>query len=198
MNHLSADRLLFATHNPAKVSELSRLLSPSKKIVSLTELGYNEEIPETGDTLEANALQKAKTVFDLFKLPCFSDDSGLFIEALNGEPGVHSAHYSGKRDYHINNQLVLDKLAGITNRQAYFKTIFCFIEAEGQTTYFEGVVHGIIAKESRGENGFGYDPIFIPDGYTKTFGELSAETKKTLSHRARATEKLIDFLRDKE
>ena len=198
MNHLSADQLLFATHNPAKVSELSHLISPSKEIVSLADLNYNEEIPETGNTLEENALQKAKTVFKIFKIPCFSDDSGLFIEVLNGEPGVHSAHYSGKRDYQTNNELVLEKLTGITNRKAYFKTIFCLIEADRKTTYFEGIVNGSIAEESRGENGFGYDPIFIPEGYTKTFGELSVETKKTLSHRARATEKLINYLRAEE
>ncbi len=198
MNHLSADKLLFATHNPAKVSELSRLVSPSKKIVSLADLNYKDEIPETGDTLEENALQKAQTIFKRFKIPCFSDDSGLFIEALNGEPGVHSAHYSGKRDYRINNQLVLEKLAGITNRKAYFKTIFCLIEADEKTTYFEGIVNGSIAEESTGENGFGYDPIFIPEGHTKTFGELSASVKKALSHRARATEKLIQYLGAKE
>lgn len=198
MNHLSADKLLFATHNPAKVSELSPLVSPSKKIVSLADLNFNNEIPETGDTLEENALQKAQTIFEIFKIPCFSDDSGLFIEALNGEPGVHSAHYSGKRDYRINNQLVLKKLAGITNRKAYFKTIFCLIEADGNTIYFEGVVNGSIAKESSGENGFGYDPIFIPEGHTKTFGELSASVKKALSHRSRATEKLLQYLEAKE
>ncbi len=198
MNHLYADHLLFATHNQAKVSELSRLISPSKKIVSLDELGYDQEIPEIGDTLEENALQKAKTIFDIFKIPCFSDDSGLFIEALDGEPGVHSAYYSGKRDYCINNKLVLDKLSGITNRKAYFKTIICLIEPDGKTMYFEGVVKGSIARDSLGENGFGYDPIFIPEGHTKTFGELSVDIKKALSHRARATEKLINYLRAKE
>jgi XTP/dITP diphosphohydrolase len=187
-------KILFATHNKSKVSELIQLTDTYLEILTLADLNYIQEIPETGKTLEENALQKAKTVYNTFHIPCFSDDSGLFIDNLNGEPGVNSAHYSGNRDHGQNNKLVVDKLHGVSNRNAYFKTIFCLVLSPNEYHFFEGIVHGNIATEPKGTAGFGYDPIFIPEGYSSTFGELDSKLKAQLSHRAKATQKLIKFL----
>lgn len=187
-------KILFASQNKSKVSELILLTDTYLEILTLADLSYTKEIPETGETLEENALQKAKTIYNTFHIPCFSDDSGLFIDNLNGEPGVHSAHYSGNRDHGQNNQLVLDKLHGASNRKAHFKTIFCLVLSPDEYHFFEGEVHGQIATESKGIGGFGYDPIFIPEGYSSTFGELNSSVKARFSHRARATQKLIKFL----
>ena len=187
-------KLLFASHNPSKVSELIRLTSSYLEIDTLADLNYTKEIPETGETLEENALQKAQTIYNEFSIPCFSDDSGLFIHALGGEPGVHSAHYSGSLDHSLNNQLVLDKLKGVSQREAYFKTVFCLVFNSEEHIFFEGTVKGQIASEPQGSGGFGYDPIFIPEGHTATFGTLDAAVKAQLSHRARATQQLIKFL----
>lgn len=187
-------KLLFASRNSSKVSELLRLTSSYLEIDTLADLNYTKEIPETGETLEENALQKAQTIYNEFSIPCFSDDSGLFIHALGGEPGVHSAHYSGSRDHSLNNQLVLDKLKGVSQREAYFKTVFCLVFNSEEHIFFEGTVKGQIASEPQGSGGFGYDPIFIPEGHTGTFGTLDAAVKAQLSHRARATQQLIKFL----
>ena len=187
-------KLLFASRNSSKVSELIRLTSSYLEIDTLADLNYTKEIPETGETLEENALQKAQTIYNEFSIPCFSDDSGLFIHALGGEPGVHSAHYSGSRDHNLNNQLVLDKLKGVSQREAYFKTVFCLVFNSEEHIFFEGTVKGQIASEPQGSGGFGYDPIFIPEGHTGTFGTLDAAVKAQLSHRARATQQLIKFL----
>ena len=187
-------KILFATHNPSKVSELIRLTSSYLEIDTLADLNYTKEIPETGETLEENALQKAQTIYNEFSIPCFSDDSGLFINALGGEPGVHSAHYSGSRNHSSNIQFALDKLKGISQRQAYFKTVFCLVLNSEEHFFFEGTVQGQIASEPQGSGGFGYDPIFIPEGYAATFGTLDAAVKAQLSHRARATQQLIKFL----
>jgi XTP/dITP diphosphohydrolase len=187
-------KILFATHNKSKVSELIQLTDTYLQILTLADLNYTQEIPETGETLEDNALQKALTVYNNFHIPCFSDDSGLFIDHLDGEPGVDSAHYSGNRNHGQNNKLVVDKLHGVSNRKAYFKSIFCLVLGSNEFHFFEGIAHGNIATESKGTSGFGYDPIFIPDGYSNTFGELDSTVKAQLSHRAKATQKLIKFL----
>lgn len=187
--------LVFATSNKAKLHELQRLLGPRMKLVSLDELNFFEEIPETTPTLEGNAEQKARFIYNRFSLPCFSDDSGLFIEHLNGAPGVDSAHFSGSRDDSKNIAHVLTLLKGVTNRSAYFKTVFCLI-INGLTYYFEGRVSGTISDQPKGTGGFGYDPIFIPEGYTQTFGELSPSVKKEISHRSRATKQLVEFLQN--
>ena len=186
--------LVFATQNQGKLEELKGLICHNVHLISLNELNFDEDIPETTGTLEGNAHQKASTIYKRFGKPCFSDDSGLFVNALDGAPGVDSAHYSGSRDNEKNIAHLLNNLSHFKDRSAYFKTVFCFITHEN-TYYFEGIVKGHIADSSRGNNGFGYDPIFVPEGYNQTFGELDKEIKKSLSHRARATQNLIEFLR---
>ncbi len=186
--------LVFATQNQEKLEELKGLISHKVHLISLNELNFDEDIPETTGTLEGNAHQKASTIYKRFGKPCFSDDSGLFVNALDGAPGVDSAHYSGSRDNEKNIAHLLNNLSHFKDRSAYFKTVFCLITHEN-TYYFEGIVKGHIADSSRGNNGFGYDPIFVPEGYNQTFGELDKEIKKSLSHRARATQNLIEFLR---
>ena len=186
--------LVFATQNKGKLEELKGLISHKVHLISLNELNFDEDIPETTGTLEGNAHQKALTIYKRFGKPCFSDDSGLFVNALDGAPGVDSAHYSGSRDNEKNIALLLKNLSHFKDRSAYFKTVFCLI-ADDKTYYFEGIVKGSVADRPRGNNGFGYDPIFVPEGHTKTFGELDKQIKKSLSHRARATQSLIDFLR---
>ncbi len=185
--------LVFATQNQGKLEELKGLISHKVHLISLNELNFDEDIPETTGTLEGNAHQKASTVYKRFGKPCFSDDSGLFVNALDGAPGVDSAHYSGTRDNEKNIAHLLNNLSHFKDRSAYFKTVFCLISHDN-TYYFEGIVEGHIADGSRGNNGFGYDPIFIPEGYNQTFGELDKEIKKSLSHRARAAQSLIEFL----
>jgi XTP/dITP diphosphohydrolase len=186
--------LVFATQNQGKLVELKGLISQKVHLISLNELNFDEDIPETTGTLEGNALQKASTIYKRFGKPCFSDDSGLFVNAIDGAPGVDSAHYSGSRDNEKNIALLLKNLDQIEDRSAYFKTVFCLITHDN-THYFEGIVKGSIANHPIGDNGFGYDPIFVPEGYHQTFGELDKEIKKSLSHRARATQSLIEFLR---
>jgi len=185
--------LVFATQNEKKLEELRILIAKKAHLISLNELDFNDEIPETTNTLEGNAYQKALTIYNRFGKPCFSDDSGLFVKALGGAPGVDSACYSGGRDSHKNMALLLDNLAQHQDRRAYFKTVFCLITHD-DTYYFEGIVDGIITTELRGTNGFGYDPIFIPKGFDQTFGELDKTIKKSISHRAKASERLIEFL----
>ena len=186
--------LVFATQNQGKLEELKGLIADKVHLISLNELNFDEDIPETTGTLEGNAHQKASTIYKRFGKPCFSDDSGLFVNALDGAPGVDSAHYSGNRDNEKNIALLLNNLSHFKDRSAYFKTVFCLI-TQDNTHYFEGIVKGSIAERARGNNGFGYDPIFVPEGYNQTFGELDKEIKKSLSHRARATQSLIEFLR---
>lgn len=186
--------LVFATQNQGKLEELKGLIADKVQLISLKELNFDEDIPETTGTLEGNAHQKASTIYKRFGKPCFSDDSGLFVNALDGAPGVDSAHYSGSRDNEKNIAHLLNNLSHLKDRRAYFKTVFCLITHDN-TYYFEGIVKGSIADCARGNNGFGYDPIFVPEGYDLTFGELDKEIKKSLSHRARATQSLIEFLR---
>lgn len=185
--------LVFASNNQHKVEEVQVLIGTKINLKSLNEIGCHDEIPETGDTFIENAGQKSRFVYERYHLNCFADDSGLEIDALNGEPGVHSAHYSGSRDFQENMSLVLARLEVKTDRKARFKTVISLI-LEGKEHLFEGVIEGKISLKQSGKRGFGYDPIFIPEGYEISFAEMSAEEKNKISHRARAMEKLIQFL----
>ncbi len=191
-------RLVLATNNKHKVSELKPLLEGRYELSTLEQIGCFEELPETTDTLEGNSLQKAQYLFDHYKLACISDDSGLEVEALNGEPGVYSARYAGpQRDSDDNIDLLLSKLKSQTNGKARFRAVITLINELGNPMLFEGIVNGHIINERRGTDGFGYDPVFIPDGYEQTFAELPLEVKNTISHRARAVQKLFSFLKEK-
>jgi XTP/dITP diphosphohydrolase len=165
--------------------------------VSLEQIGCYEDLAETSDTMEGNSLQKAQYVFDNYKLSCFADDSGLEVDALHGAPGVYSARYAGpQRDDEDNIQLLLKNLSGITNRNARFRTVITLIQDDGSVKTFEGVVAGNIIHEKKGIDGFGYDPIFQPDGYSQTFAEMTLEAKNKMSHRSRAMQKLVAYLRE--
>jgi len=186
-------KIVFATGNLNKLKEIKSAIK-SFEIVGLKDLGITEKIPETGDTLKKNALQKAKYVYDKTGLDCFSDDTGLEIEALNNRPGVYSAMYAGPDCNAENNmQKVLKELEGKTNRNAQFKTVIALI-LQGKEYFFEGVVSGEILKEKTGKDGFGYDPIFKPLGYKESFAEMSIAQKNEISHRGLAVKKLVKFL----
>jgi XTP/dITP diphosphohydrolase len=195
--------LLFATHNLNKVNEIQEVVGSDYKIISLDDLDYNQSIPENEPTIEANAMYKAKYVNDLLKRDCFADDTGLEVEALKGEPGVFSARYAGltgevspKEDIPAANIRKLLKLMhGIKNRKACFRTVIALI-IDDMEYVFEGVVSGEILNYKRGIGGFGYDPVFLPDGYEQTFAEMSMHEKNKISHRARAMNKLIEFLQN--
>jgi XTP/dITP diphosphohydrolase len=186
-----------ATNNAHKIEEIKPLVPESVGLVSLAEVGCRAELPETGDTLEANSLQKAQYVWDHYGVNCFADDTGLEVEALRGEPGVYSARYAGpERDARANMELLLRKLEGEENRRAQFRTSITLM-LDGRPYQFEGVVRGAILGAPRGTGGFGYDPIFVPDGYAQTFAEMDLSEKNKISHRARAVERLIRFLRER-
>ena len=186
--------LVFATNNLHKLEEVRDILGGSFRIASLKEIGCTDDIPETADTLEGNALQKARYVKDKFGYDCFADDTGLEVEALGGAPGVFSARYAGPgHDSEANMQKLLKELEGKTNRQAQFRTVVALL-LEGREYTFEGIVRGTILTERRGTAGFGYDPVFVPEGYAETFAEMGSEEKNRISHRARAVQKLADFL----
>ena len=190
---MKVKKIVFATGNPNKLNEIKSAIN-SFEIVGLKDLGITEEIPETGDTLKKNALQKAKYVYDKTALDCFSDDTGLEIEALDFRPGVYSAMYAGTECNAENNmRKVLEELGEIPNRAAQFKTVIALI-LEGKEYFFEGVVKGEILKEKKGKDGFGYDPIFRPLGYKESFAEMSIAQKNEISHRGLAVKKLIKFL----
>lgn len=187
-------KIVFATNNPNKLSEIKALVPETIKIVSLKEIGCFDELPETQDTLEGNALQKVQYVVDQYKVPCFSDDTGLLVEALNGEPGVYSARYAGPENSSEKNMdKLLKNLEGKTNRKASFETVIALI-LNGQKHVFNGSVEGEITCDRKGKDGFGYDPIFIPENGELTFAEMSKEAKGEISHRGRAVRKLIAFL----
>ena len=226
-------KIVFATNNQHKLDEIRAILGPSFEVVSLADIGCHEDIPETGQTLEENALMKAQYVYDHYHVSCFADDTGLEVEALNGAPGVYSARYASladttasttadvpagasatiscsspqglSHDSEANMTRLLHELANNNNRKARFRTVIALIEKKdvcpcGCTSIqvvhkFEGIVNGEITREKSGAEGFGYDPIFRPDGYDKTFAELGADIKNQISHRARATAKLAEFLR---
>lgn len=183
-----------ASNNKHKIEEMSAIMGSSFSFLSLEDIGCSEELPETQNTLEGNALQKARFVFDRYKIPCFADDTGLEVEALHGEPGVYSARYAGPtREAEANMNLLLNKLEGKSNRHARFRTVIALIDNRGEHL-FEGIVEGTITHEKRGSGGFGYDPIFQPKGYTQTFGEMPLSEKNQISHRAKAVEKLCAYL----
>ncbi len=189
--------LCFATNNEHKIEEIRAQLGSFFLLQKLEDIGCFEELPETQDTIEGNSIQKAKYVFDQYHDSCFADDTGLEVEALKGEPGVYSARYAGEQKNSEDNiQLLLSKLEGTRNRKARFRTVIALAEADGICT-FEGIVNGVILHERRGTFGFGYDPVFQPDGFNKTFAEMSLMEKTEISHRARAMKKLIDFLKEK-
>ncbi len=188
-------RICFASGNQDKVKELNDMLGFSFEIIGLKSLGITEEIPETGKTLEENSAIKARYVFDRHQMPVFADDSGLLVDALSGAPGVYSARYAGPRKNNEKNiDLVLENLGNQEPRTAQFKTIITFIDEKGNETQFKGAASGKIIKERRGKNGFGYDPIFIPDGFNLTFAEMSAKEKNQISHRYQAVRLLISHL----
>ena len=187
-------KILFATGNKNKLSEVKALLSEHVELIDLSSLDEDvDDLPENGDTLEKNAIEKAKYVYDNFGINCFAEDTGLEIDCLNGEPGVFSARYAGvSKNPDANMDLVLAKLEGATNRAARFRTVIALI-LEGREFLFEGKCNGVISIQKSGTKGFGYDPIFIPEGYEVTFAELSKEEKNTISHRGKAIKKLVKF-----
>lgn len=211
-------KIVFATNNEHKLSEIRAILGDAFEVVSLADIGCHEDIPETGQTLEENALMKAEYIYNKYHLSCFADDTGLEVEALNGAPGVYSARYASMEDLsnqntqsspishdsEANMARLLRELANNNNRKARFRTIIALIEKKdvcpcGCTSIkvvhkFEGIVNGEITREKSGAEGFGYDPIFRPDGYDKTFAELGTDIKNQISHRARAVAKLAEFL----
>jgi XTP/dITP diphosphohydrolase len=190
---MKVNKIVFATGNPNKLKEINSAIN-CFKIVGLKDLGITEEIPETGDTLMKNALQKAKYVYEKTGLDCFSDDTGLEIEALNYRPGVYSAMYAGPDcNAEDNMQKVLLELDKTTNRNAQFKTVIALI-LNGKEHFFEGAIKGVILKEKAGVDGFGYDPIFRPTGYEESFAEMTIDQKNEISHRGLAVKKLITFL----
>lgn len=186
--------LVFATNNKHKTEEVEKLLSGKYKVLNLSEIGCFTDIPETGSSFAQNALLKCTYVAAHYQFDCFADDSGLEIEALNNEPGIYSARYSGHRDDLENLNLVLKKMEGISNRRANFKTVIALVQ-DGQQHLFEGVIYGNIRHVASGAQGFGYDPIFEPEGYNVTFAEMSMAEKNQISHRALAMNKLMAFLK---
>jgi len=189
-------KLCFATNNPNKLSEIQDLLGNQYELVGLKDIGCEEELAEDQTTLEGNSLQKAQYVYDQYGVNCFADDTGLEITALNGEPGVYSARYAGEqRDNADNMALVMQKLKNETDRSAQFRTVVTLIIIGGEPIQFEGVAKGKIITEQRGVKGFGYDPIFVPEGYKETFAEMSRAEKNNISHRGRAINKLITHLK---
>lgn len=189
--------LVFATNNAHKLEEVQQMVGDKFVLKSLADIGCDDDIPETGVTFQENAQQKTDYLFQKYQVDCFGDDSGLEIDALNGEPGVYSARYSGSRDMEKNIDLVLEKLQGQENRRARFKTVISLF-LDGEQHFFEGTVEGRIIASRTGTEGFGYDPIFIPEGYDQTFAEMSLEEKNKISHRSQAVAKLVGFLNSNE
>ncbi len=192
-------RIVFATNNQHKLDEIRQILGNDFHILSLADIGCHEEIPEDHDTLQENALQKAQYIVDHYHVSCFADDTGLEVDALGGEPGVHSARYAEGTDHdsEANMRKLLLKLGNNNNRRARFRTVIALLLEENgkwREEIFDGIVEGHIAREKKGSEGFGYDPIFVPDGYDLSFAELGMDVKNSISHRARAVRKLADFL----
>lgn len=187
-------QLVFATNNAHKLEEVQAIIGSKFNLKSLTDIGCDEDIPETGVTFQENAKQKTDYLLERFHVNCFADDSGLEIDALGGKPGVYSARYSGSRDMEQNIDLVLEQLGEEKSRTARFRTVISLF-LEGEQYFFEGAIEGRIIEERRGDEGFGYDPIFIPEGYSRTFAEMSAAEKNLISHRSIAVSKMADFLK---
>lgn len=187
-------KLIFATNNQHKVEEIRHAIHSNFELLTLKEAGINIDIPEPHDTLEENATEKSRTIHNLTNISCFSEDTGLEVAALNGEPGVKSARYAGEdKSFDKNIDKLLENLKGKTNTSARFRTVISLI-LDGQETQFEGICDGKIIPERRGSHGFGYDPVFVPDGSEKTFAEMELAEKDLYSHRAKATQKLVAFL----
>ncbi len=187
-------KLIFATHNHNKLKEVKSLVPTSIELLSLDDINFNDEIEETATTIEGNALLKAKTIYEKTGINCFADDSGLLVDSLNGDPGVYSARYAGEQKNDEDNmQKLLHELKDKSNRNAHFKTAMALI-VDDKEYLFEGKIEGKIISEKLGINGFGYDPLFIPNGYNETFAQLDSETKNKISHRARALQKMIEFI----
>lgn len=190
-------QIVFATNNAHKLSEVQAVLGDRFRLVTLAECGIAEEIPEDAPTLEGNALQKARYVHERTGADCFADDTGLEVDALGGAPGVHSARYATDgHDFAANNRLLLRNLAGAADRSAHFRTVIALI-LDGREYLFEGRVDGRIAESEAGCGGFGYDPLFVPEGFDKTFAEMGADEKNAISHRGRAVRRLVEFLQSK-
>lgn len=187
-------KFVFATNNTHKLEEVSAILGKKIELLSMKDIDCNVDIPETADTLEGNALIKARYIFENYHLDCFADDTGLEVEALNGAPGVYSARYAGdEHDSEANMKKLLKEMENVENRRARFRTVFALI-INGKEHLFEGIVKGEIIKNRKGTSGFGYDPVFVPEGYSQTFAEMGNELKNKISHRAMATQKLCHFL----
>lgn len=191
------NQLIFATHNAHKADEVKAIVGNLFEVKNLSDINFFDEIPETGNTFKENAFQKVKYLHDKLNCNCFADDSGLSVDALNGAPGILSARYAGEpSNSQRNTEKLLNTLKNISNRKAQFTCVIAVI-LDGQTHFFEGIIRGTITEYPQGEGGFGYDPIFIPDGYDKTFAELPADIKNKISHRAIALEKFKQFLNSK-
>ena len=189
-------KLVFATNNKHKLQEVRDIVGDRVEVLSLNDINCHDDIPETADTLQGNALIKARHIYNKYGMNCFADDTGLEVEALDGAPGVYSARYAGEECNSEANMLkLLQNLTGKNNRNAQFRTVIALI-INGEEKLFNGIIKGIISNEKRGDSGFGYDPVFIPEGYTESFAQMSGEMKNSMSHRFRATQQLADFLKE--
>ena len=189
-------KLVFATNNKHKLQEVRDIVGDRVEVLSLNDINCHDDIPETADTLQGNALIKARHIYNKYGMNCFADDTGLEVEALDGAPGVYSARYAGEECNSEANMLkLLQNLTGKNNRNAQFRTVIALI-INGEEKLFNGIVKGIISDEKRGDSGFGYDPVFIPEGYTESFAQMSGEMKNSMSHRFRATKQLSDYLKE--
>ena len=190
-------KLVFATNNRHKLQEVRAIVGDRVEVLSLNDIDCHDDIPETADTLQGNALIKARYIYDKFGVDCFADDTGLEVDALGGEPGVYSARYAGEECCsEANMQKLLHNLTGKSDRKAQFRTVIALI-INGEEKLFNGIVKGTIAEEKMGDSGFGYDPIFIPEGFSESFAQMSSDQKNSISHRYRATKQLSDYLKEK-
>ena len=189
-------KLVFATNNKHKLQEVRDIVGDRVEVLSLADIGCYDDIPETADTLQGNALIKARHIYEKYGFDCFADDTGLEVEALDGAPGVYSARYAGEEcDSEANMRKLLENLTGKTNRNAQFRTVIALI-INGEEMLFNGIVKGSIATEKKGDSGFGYDPVFVPEGHSASFAQMSSEMKNSMSHRFRATQQLSDYLKE--
>lgn len=189
-------KLVFATNNRHKLDEVRAIVGDKVEVLSLNDIGCHDDIPETADTLQGNALIKARYIHEKFGVDCFADDTGLEVEALDGAPGVYSARYAGEEcDSEANMQKLLQNLTGKSNRNAQFRTVIALI-IKGEEKLFNGIVKGTITEEKRGDSGFGYDPVFVPEGFSESFAQMSGDMKNSISHRYRATLELSNYLKE--
>ncbi|MBR5456013.1 MAG: non-canonical purine NTP diphosphatase [Bacteroidaceae bacterium] len=189
-------KLVFATNNKHKLQEVRDIVGDRVEILSLNDIDCHDDIPETADTLQGNALIKARHIYEKYGMDCFADDTGLEVDALNGEPGVYSARYAGNEcDSEANMLKLLHNLTGKSNRKAQFRTVIALI-INGEEKLFNGIVKGTISEDKMGNSGFGYDPIFIPEGFSESFAQMGSDMKNSISHRYRATEQLNNFLKE--